>query len=161
MMDYQIQGSTRRCCVTGRDLTPGEKYFSVLVDREGKFVRQDYSKEAWQGPPPDAFSFWMARVSTPESKRRPPIDDEMLMDCFLRLDGQTDPGRIRFRYVVALLLMRRRRFRFEEAEHEAGQEVLVLRCVRTGTSHRVLNPCLADEELAAVQDEVFQTLGWE
>jgi hypothetical protein len=27
--------------------------------------------------------------------------------------------------------------------------------------HPVVNPDLSDEELAAVQDEVFQALGWE
>jgi hypothetical protein len=160
-MDYQIQTSTRRCCVTGRELQPGEKCYSVLLDQEGKFVRQDYSLEAWPGPPAGAFSFWMSRVAAPDSRRRLAIDDELLMDCFLRLEGQAEPGRVRFRYVLALLLMRRRRFRFDEARQEAGQEVLVLRCVRTGATQRVVNPCLADEELAAVQDEVFQTLGWE
>jgi hypothetical protein len=161
MTDYQIQAHTRRCSVTGRELQTGEKYFSVLLDQGGKFVRQDYSLEAWQGPPEGAFSFWMGKVSTPEGRKRPPIDDQMLLDCFQRLDGQTELGRIRFRFVVALLLMRRRRFKFEETEKEAGQEVLVLRCTRTGAQHRVVNPCLTEEEMASVQDEVFQALGWE
>jgi hypothetical protein len=159
--DYQIQAQTRRCCVSGRELQTGEKYFSVLLDRDGKFIRQDYSLEAWQGPPEGAFSFWMGKISAPENRKRPPIDDEMLLECFQRLDGQTDPGRIRFRWVVALLLMRRRRFKFEEADTEAGQEVLVLRCSRTGARYRVVNPCLTEEEMTSVQEEVFQALGWE
>jgi hypothetical protein len=164
MTEYQIQANTRRCCVTGRDLQVGETYFSVLVDDGQRLVRQDYSKEAWAergGPPANAFSFWVGRISAPESKRRQPIDDEMLLDCFQRLDGQTEPGRIRFRYVVALLLMRRRRFTFEEAVKDAGQEELCLRCTRTGALHRVVNPCLTEEEMVAVQEEVFQALGWE
>jgi hypothetical protein len=161
MTEYQIQANTRRCCVTGRELVVGEKYYSVLVDEGHRLVRQDYSKEAWAGPPVNAFSFWVGRISAPESKRRPPIDDEMLLDCFQRLDGQTEPGRIRFRYVLALLLMRRRRFTFEEAVKEAGLEVLCLRCTRTGTLHRVVNPCLTEEEMVTVQDEVFRALGWE
>lgn len=57
--------------------------------------------------------------------------------------------------------MRRKRLAFEEAQHDAGQEVLVLRCTRTGAKFQVLNPCLTDEELMSVQEEVFQTLGWE
>ena len=161
MTDYQIQASSRKCCVTGRVLAGGEKYFSVLVDQEGKLVRLDYSVEAWQGAPEGAFSFWKGTIATPEGRRRPPIDDEMLMDCFQRLDGQTEPGRIRFRYIIALLLMRRKRLAFEEAQQDAGQEVLVLRCNRTGAKFQVLNPCLTDEELMSVQEEVFQTLGWE
>src|SRR4051794_3179625 len=107
MTDYQIQANTRRCAVTGRELRPGEKVFSVLTDEGGKFIRKDYSSEAWQGLPPEAFSFWANRVATQEESKRPRIDDELLVDCFKRLEGQTEPDRVNFRYVVALLLMRR------------------------------------------------------
>src|SRR5579859_2713793 len=115
MTEYQIQEITRRCCLTGRELQPGERFYSVLVDEGGKFQRKDYSQEAWQGAPAEAFSFWAGRVPPREENRRPKIDDELLFDCFRRLEGETEPGRINFRYVVALLLMRRKRFKFEEA----------------------------------------------
>jgi hypothetical protein len=161
VIDYQIQPNTRRCSVSGRELQPGERYYGVLLEEGGKFVRKDFSVEAWQGAPEGAFSFWMGRLAPPQSKRRPPIDDEMLMECFQRLEGQLEPNRIRFRYVVALLLMRRRRLRFEETQRDGGQEILLLRCVRGGARHAVVNPGLTDEELATVQDDVFQALGWE
>jgi hypothetical protein len=161
MTDYQIQPNTRHCWATGRELRPGERYYSVLLDQGGKFVRQDYSAEAWRGAPPGAFSFWQGRISAGPAPRRPPIDDELLLDCFLRLEGQTEPGRVNFRYVLALLLMRRRRFRFEEARRQDGRETLHLRCTRTGAKHQVVNPCLTDEEMEAVQEDVFVALGWE
>jgi hypothetical protein len=161
MTEYQIQPNTRRCAATGRELLPGEPYYSVLLDEAGKLVRKDYSRAAWQGPPPGAFSFWAGRIAPPQGRRRPPIDDDLLADCFQRLEGQTEPGRLNFRYVLALLLMRRRRLKFEEAEQGTDGEVLVLRCARTGARHRVVNPGLTEEELAAVQEDVFQALGWE
>ena len=49
MTDYQIQASSRRCAVTGRELAPGERYFSVLLDQGDSFVRRDFCLEAWQG----------------------------------------------------------------------------------------------------------------
>lgn len=161
MIDYQIQPNTRRCCVTGRELQPGERYYAVLLEENGKFVRKDFSVEAWHGAPEGAFSFWMGHLAPPQSKRRQPIDDEMLMECFQRLEGQLEPNRLRFRYVVALLLMRRRRLRLEKTEQDGGQEVLSMRCTRSGARHAVVNPGLTDEELATVQDDVFQALGWE
>ncbi len=133
----------------------------MLLDEAGKFVRKDYSVEAWQGAPADAFSFWAGRVPAAGARRRPPIDDDLLLDCFGRLEGRTDAAGENFRYVLALLLMRRKRFKFEEARNEDGREVLVLRCGRTGARHEVVNPRLGDEEMAAVQDDVFQALGWE
>src|SRR5947209_2526854 len=136
MTDYQIQPNTRRCAATDRELRPGEKVFSVLLDEGGKLVRKDLSAEAWRGTPAAAFSFWAGRVAAPDTKKRPPVDDEMLLDCFRRLEDQTEASRVRFRYVVALLLMRRKRLRFEEAKKEEGQELLCLRCTRTGARHR-------------------------
>jgi hypothetical protein len=161
MTEYQIQPNARRCSVSGRELRPGEGFFSVLTEEGGKFVRRDYAADAWQGPPADAFSFWAGKIAAPDGKRRPVIDDELLLECFSRLEGQTDPGRVKFRYVVGLLLMRRRRLRLEESAREDGVEVLQVRCSRTGTRYRLINPALSDEETSAVQDEVFQALGWE
>jgi hypothetical protein len=159
-MEYDIQAITRRCAASGRDLAPGEKYYSVLIDLEGKFVRKDFGTEAWTGPPPGVFSFWSGRVPADRPGRQPRIDDEILVECFGRLEGQSEPERLSFRYVVALLLMRRKRFKFEEAKIEEGQEILTLRCSRTGARYRVLNPRLTEAEMTVVQDEVFDMLGW-
>src|SRR5205807_2442607 len=123
-----------------------EPFFTALIEEGGKFLRQDYSAEAWHGPPPNAFGFWAGRVPAPEQSRKPRFDDDLLLDCFQRLEGQTEPGRVNFRYVVALLLMRRKRLRFEEVRKQGGHEVLLLRCARTGTKHEVVNPQLNEEQ---------------
>jgi hypothetical protein len=159
-MDYQIQPNSRRCAVTGREIQPGERFFSVLLDEDRQLVRRDYSPEAWHGAPPGAVSFWTGHVLAATDKQKPRFDDELLEDCFLRLEGQTEPGRVNFRYVVALLLMRRRRFRFETSVVDDGTEKMVLRCMRTGSKYEVVNPRLSDDEMAQVQDEVFNVLGW-
>ena len=161
MTDYQIQPNTRRCAVTGEELPPGAKFYTVLLDQGGKFVRQDYSSAAWTGPPEGAFSFWTGRVPPRDANRQPRINDEVLLDCFTRLQGETEPGRVSFRYVLALLLMRRKRLRFDRVEEDGGYEVMHLRCVRTGAAYAVVNPRLSEEEMIAVQDEVFKVLGWE
>ena len=160
MTDYQIQPNTRRCAATGKELEPGSKFYTVLLDQGGKFVRQDYSNEAWQGPPEGAFSFWAGRVPPPEAGRRPRIYDELLLDCFNRLKGETEPGRVSFRYVIALLLMRRKRLKFEDVRVEDGREILCLRCPQTKATHEVVNPALSDDAIKTVQDEVFKVLGW-
>lgn len=161
MTEYQIQPNTRRCAVSGRELLPGEKFFSVLLEEEGKLVRRDYAAESWQQPPEGTIAFWSGRVPAAEQGRKMRIDDDLLTDCLQRLEGQAEPAQVSFRYVVALLLMRRKRLRFEEAHTVAGQEVLKLRCARSGTEYQVINPRLTEEEMLAVQDEVFKVLGWD
>jgi hypothetical protein len=161
MTDYQIQTTVRQCCVTGRPLVPGEVCFSVLIQEGAQLVRRDYSKEAWQGPPAGAIGYWQGKVPTGEKDRRPPIDDDGLMDCFTRLESQQEPNQVSFRYVVALLLMRRKRLKFEDVDTRDGKEVLLLRCSQTKTMHEVVNPAMGDDEIQTVQEEVFKVLGWQ
>lgn len=159
-MEYQIEASTRRCSATGRELRPGERMYSVLRESGGRFSRQDYAAEAWTGAPADAFSFWVSRVPLAEEAKKPRIDDEQLLDCLRRLQGDTQPARAQFAYVVALLLLRRKRLKFESSRVEAGQEILRFSCPRSRDTYEAVNPNLSDEDMAQVQEEVFRVLGW-
>jgi hypothetical protein len=161
MTEYQIESNTRQCAVSGRELKAGQRFFSVLLDQDGKFLRKDYSSEAWQGPPEGTFSFWTGKIPAGDTNRVPKIDEETLVDCFERLENEQDPSRVRFRFVLALLLMRRKKLKFEETIHEGDQTLMCLRSSRTRELYRVLDPHLSEDEMAVVQEEVFRVLGWQ
>jgi hypothetical protein len=161
MLDYEIQPNTRRCAATGRDLQPGEKYHSVLIEHDGKLVRQDFAEGAWSKPPAGAFCFWAGRVPSKDQVRKMRIDADLLLDCFERLDGSAGADKINFRYVLALLLIRSKRLKYLESRMQDGREILQVRCQRGGKRYDVVNPGLTEQELAAVQDEVLQVVGWE
>ena len=162
MTDYEISGPSRQCAATGRELRPGDRFYGVLVEEGGKFTRKDYSADSWTGPPPGHVAYWSGRVPAADKPRKPVINDEVLLDCFDRLKESTDPDGQNFRYVAALLLMRRKRFRFEDVFRDAsGNDVLLLRDARGGAVHQVTDPRLSDEQITAVQAEVFRVLGWE
>ncbi len=161
MTDYEIQGPTRVCAATGRELKPGDQFHAVLVEQVGKLVRIDYAAEMWPGSPPDAVAHWSGRVPATDKPRKLVVNDDMLLECFDRLKDSTDPDGMNFRYVVALLLMRRKRFRFEDVIRDAaGRDVLLLKDAKGGTVHQVTDPRLTDDQIAAVQTEVFRVLGW-
>lgn len=163
MAEYDIQGPTRTCAATGRELNPGDRYFAALTESEGKLTRTDYAADAWPGPPPGAVAYWSGKVPAAGAKpRKPLVNDDLLLDCFDRLKDTADADGLNFRYVATLLLMRRKRFRFEDAARDAdGRDVLIVRDARGGALHHVLDPRLNDEQIAAVQTEVFRVLGWE
>lgn len=161
-MELEIQGPTRVCAGSGRELRPGERFYGALVDEAGKFVRRDFATEAWTTPPPGTIAYWAGRVPASERPRKPTFNDDLLLDCLTHLTGTGEPDRLNFRYVVALLLMRRKRLKFEDAfRDEAGRDVLILKDARGGAVHQVVDPRLTDEQISAVQDEVFRVLGWE
>jgi hypothetical protein len=161
MATFPIQQHTRVCAATGRPLQPGDKYFSALFDEAGQFVRKDFSAEGWPGPPEHAFALWQGRVPDLHHKRRLTFDDDLLMECFERLAEDSDPARVQFRYVLALLLLRRKRLKFEDVQRKGDVDCLRLKCPRNGNEYEVLDPRLAEADVGRVQDEVFRLLGWE
>ena len=162
MTDYEIQGPTKVCAATGRELKPGDRFHAVLVEQAGKLNRIDYAAEAWNKPPLDAIAHWAGVVPALDKPRKPAVNDDLLLGCFDRLKESTDPDGQNFRYVVALLLMRRKRFRFEDVIRDsAGQDVLLLKDAKGGAVHQVADPRLTDDQIATVQSEVFRVLGWD
>src|SRR5262249_38386440 len=112
-------------------------------------------------PPAGCIAYWMGKAPADDKPRKPVINDELLLDCFDRLKESSDPDGLNFRYVAALLLMRKKKFKFEDAIHDdAGRDVLLVRDSRNGAMHQVIDPKLADEQMTAVQGELFRVLGW-
>ncbi len=158
----EIPAPARVCAATGRELAPGERVYGVLFEEAGKFVRRDFAADAWSGPLPGAIAFWSGRIPATRAAKKPTFNDKLLLDCFDHLAGTTEPTRLQFRYVVALLLMRRKKLKFEDAQRKPdGTDVLILKDGRTGQRLEVADPRLAEEQINAVQDEVFRVLGWE
>lgn len=156
-MDFEIQRCTRRCAATGRELAPGEEFYSVVTSEGANVVRHDYASEAWQGPPPKAIGWWKSQIPSPETKRKHWAPNDVMLQFFDELAEQ--PDKQDMRYVLALLLTRRRVMRMEETEHAPQQgEVLVLYCPRRDATYRV--PAVAPDELriSQIQEELARLL---
>jgi hypothetical protein len=128
LLDDEIANCTRRCAATGRALEPGQEYYSTLTMERGAPVRCDYSPEAWQGPPDGALAWWRSFLAEGDRPRGELAPQDVLLNLFAALTGA--PGEQEFRYVLGLLLMRRRWLRLDDTRREAGGEVLVLDCPR-------------------------------
>ena len=128
-MDYELRRCSRQCALTGRELREGETFYSVLTIEDGQLVRHDYSSEAWQGVPVEGVvAWWRSQIPTSESKRRHMAPNDVLLDVFQELENQPDQTDVR--YVLALLLIRRRVLRLEDSHRDGATETLDLYCPR-------------------------------
>jgi hypothetical protein len=135
-MDFDVQRCSRRCAVSGRELQPGELFYSALIPSGATVVRQDYSLEAWQGPPAEALGWWKSQIPTAETKKTQWAPNDVMLELFDELAGQ--PDRSDLRYVLTLLLIRRRVFRLEETERDSsGRQTLLVYCPRRQTDYKV------------------------
>jgi hypothetical protein len=155
MDSFEIERPSGRCAVTGRELQEGETYYAVVFEEGEGFRRADYSAEAWSGPPAGAFCTFKSRVPVKARKKRLLIDDELLVQFFQRLDGVSEASRIQLRFVLALILMRKRLIRYEDTRHDDdGGETWHMRLAKEGTVHRVVNPRLSDEQIESVSRQL-------
>lgn len=106
MQEYTIQRSTRRCHQGDRPFEPGERYFSVVLQRGSELVRHDYSKEHWQGPPEKAVGWWISQMPAKRTGKLILAPTLVLLDALEKLSEQPDAGDLA--YLLAVLLIRRR-----------------------------------------------------
>jgi hypothetical protein len=157
MIDYEIQRCTRRCAATDRELKDGEVCYSVLVPEGAAVVRRDYSAEAWPGPPEAVIGWWKTTVVDPHAGRLYWAPNDVMLNYFERLLEQ--PGTEDARYVLALLLVRRRVLRVEGHDRDAGgREKLVLHCNRNEAIYHVTETMPTSERALAIQQQLAELL---
>lgn len=158
-MDWEINKSALECSACKAVFEGGQGLHSALYDEVEGFIRRDYCDACWESADKSAvFSFWRTRVPKKGEKVRQFVDDDTLMNFLTRLAGEADRAKRNFRYVLALLLMRKKLLKFRESVMGDGGEELVLVEPKTAVEHHVFNPQLTDEELAQVRDEIGQVL---
>lgn len=155
-MEYEIQRPTRHCTTTGREISPGEWFFSALVTEGANLVRHDYSQEAWKGPPEGAVGWWKSQVPTPDANKMRWAPNEVMLRLFEELQQQ--PTRQDMRYVLALLLVRRRVMRLEEERPDPNGEVLVLYCPRRDQTYEVSAVMPDEARINEIQEELAKLL---
>src|SRR5690606_20148382 len=106
MIDYEIQRCTRECATTGRQLEPGETFYSVLIVEGAQVVRRDYSPEAWEGPPEGVLGWWKSQMPSRDGNKLHWAPNDVMLHLLEELEAQAELSDMR--YILALLLVRRR-----------------------------------------------------
>jgi hypothetical protein len=164
---YPIARSTGRCAATGREFAPGEPLMAALVEVEGRadFQRLDFSLDAWSAgkrptPPLSLFASWRATHQPPDAKRKLLLGDDELLDLVEQLGASDQPRQRAFRFVLALLLVRRRILVYE------GQRDGVIRvrerrnvAEAPATIVEIPDPGLDDATTAAVIEQLSEVVG--
>ena len=113
-MDFNIRPAAKCCAKTGQAFRSGDVCWSILIEKDGVLMRQDFSSEAWEGPPPEAIGHWRSQIAQSAVTSRPKLDADSLFDYFLQLSDSPNIVQQQYRYVLALMLLRKRRLLLEE-----------------------------------------------
>lgn len=161
--EFEIQRSTRRCAATDRPLAPGEWCYSVLEVQGAEIVRKDYAASAWPGVPAESFGWWKARVPEPHAKKIKLAPNEVLLELFDQLAEQ--PHNEDMRYVLALLLVRRRVLRLDgpalgavKPSAAVAVQTMTVICPLRDASYEVSVVMPSDERIEKIQSHLNELL---
>ncbi|MFH1370950.1 MAG: hypothetical protein ABII09_06655 [Planctomycetota bacterium] len=158
MDEWVIDKPLGQCCATGKVIAPGEEYYATLVQTEQGFARRDICTEYWNEHKPEVFCYWKTKLPRPDQKKNLLVDDDMLMAFFDRLGAETEQEKINFRFVLTLVLMRRRRLKYDSSRTDDGKDIWRLRLTGTQTFVEVVNPNLDESQVAQLTTQIGQIL---
>jgi len=156
-MEFEVQRCTRHCAETGRQFEPEEAFYSVLVAEGGEVIRRDYSRQAWQGPPQGVLGWWKSQMPGQDESKVAWAPNDVMLRYLEELEA--DPAQSDIRYILGLLLVRRRVCRLEDAERdEDDHELLVLYCPRNETTYKIPVAAPTEERVREIQEELSRLL---
>src|SRR5262245_19303376 len=169
LLDFEVQRCTRRCAATDHALEPGDDCFSVLEVQGADVIRKDFSRDAWKGAPETAFGWWKSRVPEPTAKKIKLAPNDVLLELFDQLAERSDQQDLR--YVLALLLVRRRVLRVEvpsghaldcagegEVRPNPEAETMALYCPKREATYNVPVAMPSSERIDEIQQQLSQLL---
>ena len=160
--DWTIQNRSNRCAATGREFAGGEYFYTLLFEEKGEFRRKDLSEEAFKARNDNLvpFSFWRAKFEPPPPVEPEPVSKQTAEDLLRNYMLESGPEHSNARYVLALMLERKRLLREVEVKRGAdGSLTRIYEHVKTGDAYIIPDPQLRLDQVEDLQAQVANLLG--
>ena len=158
--EWNIQARALQCAATGHAFEKGERVFSALYWREGQYQRVDLCEDAWKARNEniEPLSAWQTEFVPPPPPEPEPLKKDDAESLLRRLVAENASGTRNARYILALMLERKKVLRQIERQRQDGGSTLVYEHIPSGEVWLIEDPGLKLGELKAVQDEVAHLL---
>ena len=158
---YAIARAEEKCALCGKELATGDKLMAALRETPAALERLDICMNCWEKfDRKDLLGFWQAtkREPTDREKKSIFVDDDVLCDLFQRLGDASEPAKVNFRFVLGLILMRKRRIVYESTRQEPAGEIWSVRLKGREELMDLLNPRLDEEKVGEVSLQLGEIL---
>src|SRR5688500_7981316 len=159
---YDVPRPGGRCAACGRTIEPGERFVAAVRETPTGLERLDVAPEHWEAfDRVGLLGFWHTTMPRAEQKKKVFVDDEVLCGLFERLADATEPAKINFRFVLGLILMRKRLVVYEGARNDEGRDVWVVRMKGREDRLDLVDPKLNEQQVAEVSQQLGEILNQE
>jgi hypothetical protein len=154
---WQIKASHGQCSTCSREFREEESYISNVTETEDGFERTDHCLDCWANVDQDGSYFFWKAVHRPNRRRNIFVDNATLMNFFTRLEEEDSDIKKNFRYLLSLILMRKKLLVFKDVFKEGALEYMVVRD-REDREYRVLNPNMDLNTIEDVKTQMMAVL---
>ncbi len=154
--DWEIKARSHACSQTGKKFEEGDVFYTLLFKEKSEFRREDLCEDAFAAFPkePAPFSFWKSKYEPPTPLPPETLPKESAESLLRNLMDQDDPKTINARYILALMLERKRTFKPIESKETEDGPLLIYEHAKTGEIFLILDPQLKLSEVESIQMEV-------
>jgi len=159
---YALAKAQGKCHLCNRQILPGEKLFAALRETPATLERLDICPACRdQFDRSGLLGFWQTTMPQPTAKKPIFVDDDLLCDLFERLSEAAEPAKIHFRFVLGLILMRKRRIVYESSRVQDGREIWCVRLKGRQDTLDLVDPKLNEQQVAGVSSQLGEILSGE
>jgi hypothetical protein len=136
-----------------------EDYHTALSLTPEGYRRRDVCQACWNAAErANAVSYWQGTFQVPPPPKPEALKKEDAESLLRKFIDSKDPGHANARYILAIMLERKRTLKHRDTTETDGQKILIYEHVRTGETFLVPDPRLRLDQLEAVQAEVVALL---
>ncbi len=159
--DWTIQTRSHQCAATGRPFTEGESFYTLLFHEKEGFRREDLCEDAFKArnDSREPFSYWRAKYVPPPPPETEAVNKQTAEDLLRKYMDETDTGHTSARFILAVMLERKRILKEVEVKRDAGSITRIYEHAKTGEVFIVPDPQLKLAQVAEVQAQVSHLLG--
>jgi hypothetical protein len=158
MVEWNLGRPGRQCSACDREFEENAEFTAVLFERGEVFERGDFCDPCTGSAVQEGFSHWRTRLPPRETKKRLFVDDQTLVDLFVQLGQREAPLHQHFRFVLMLVLMRKRLVKFLQSVQKEDQSLWKVALQADKSEHMVADPRLSEDEVEAVSRQLGQIL---
>lgn len=165
IQNWSIRTRSHQCALTGRPFEEGEVFHTAIYfDPETSgYMRRDVALDAWVQETAERkpLAYWRTLYTPNVVEERPEVaSKESAMSLLQRFIEEDDPATENARYILALMLERKRILTPTAAKETEQGRMLFYENKKTSEVFVIRDPELHLDELAQVQDEVATLLGF-
>lgn len=143
-----------QCAACSRQLAPGEEYVATVAATPEGFVRQDRCVPCGNAQKAGVFSFWRGKRPSQKAGALPRLDFDSLLELLRRLEGRDDASSSRLRWIVTILLLRRRLVQIVSRSTADGVETLEVKPRHEDRVFVVRDPKLSPEDFDSLHEDL-------